>query len=62
MPSIDLSYINIALDAFAFVVVLIIFATCFGELITKNSGSKHFLFLLSFVMLALVADIVSWIG
>ena len=62
MPSINLPYINIALDSFALTVVLIIFATCFSELITKKSGSKHFLFLLLFVMTALSADIVSWLG
>ncbi|MBO5883491.1 MAG: histidine kinase [Clostridia bacterium] len=62
MPSINLPYINIALGAFALTVVLIIFATCFSELITKKSGSKHFLFLLLFVMTALSADIVSWLG
>lgn len=62
MPSINLPYINIALDSFALTVVLIIFATCFSELITKKSGSKHFLFLLLFVMMALGADIVSWFG
>ncbi len=62
MPSINLPYINIALDAFALVVVLIIFAACFRELITNKRASKHFFFLLLFVTLALCADIVSWLG
>lgn len=62
MPSVNLPYIDIALDLFALTVVLIIFATCFGELIKKKSGSKSFLFLLLFVILALGADIVGWFG
>lgn len=31
MPSIHLPYINIALDAFSFIVTLIIFAACINE-------------------------------
>ncbi len=62
MPSIELSYVNIALDSFGLIVSLIMFASGFGDLTRKKHGSRHFLFLLSFVMLALVADIVSWIG
>lgn len=62
MPSITLSYLNIALDSFGLIVVLVIFATCFSELIHQKSGSKYFLFLLLFVLLALGADIIGWIG
>ena len=62
MPSIDLSYVNIAMDLLSLVVVLIIFSACLGEWISKNTGSKRCLFLLGFVIIALVGDIVSWIG
>ena len=62
MPSIDLSYVNIAMDLLSLVVVLIIFSACLGEWISKNTGSKRFLFLLGFVIIALAGDIVSWIG
>lgn len=55
-------YVNIALDSFGIIVVLIVLSSCLGELITKKSGSKHFLLLLTFIILSLVADIVSWIG
>jgi len=62
MPSIALSYLNIALDSFCLTVVLIIFATCFGELISKKSGSKYFLFLLFSILIAICADIIGWIS
>lgn len=62
MPSIYLPYINIALDSFALLVTAIIFASCFKEFSDKNSTSKHFLFMLSAVIVALIADIVSWFG
>ena len=62
MPSIELAYVNVALDVMGFVVMLIIFSSCLGERISRKSGSKQFLFLLGFVMVALVADIVSWTG
>lgn len=62
MPSIHLPYINIALNSFALVVTLIIFASCFKEFSAKNNRTKYFMFLLSSVIVALIADIVSWIG
>jgi len=62
MPSINLPYINIALDAFALIVVLVILAACCRELFIEKSGSGHFLLLLLFVTLTLGADIVSWAG
>lgn len=61
MPSIHLPYINIALDAFAFVVTLIILAACSQELSNKIA-SKHFLLLQCSVIIALMADIIGWIG
>ena len=62
MPSVHLPYINIALDSFALLVALIIFSSCLSELSDKKARSKHFLLLVLSVIVALVADIVSWIG
>ena len=62
MPKIYLPYVNIALDSFALVITLIIFASCCKEFSRKKSRSKYFLFLLSSVIVALIADIVSWVG
>ena len=62
MPSIHLPYINIALDAFALVITLIILVSCVKEFSSKKIGSKHFLLLQLSVVIALIADIVGWIG
>ncbi len=62
MPSINLSFINIALNSLGLIVVMIIFFACLGEWISRRAGSRHFLFLLAFVILALAADTVGWIG
>lgn len=62
MPAIYFPYINIALDSFALIVVLIIYGTCLGERVRQKSGSAHFLILLSFVVLTLIADILGWIS
>ena len=62
MPSIHLPYINIALDAFALVITLIILSTCINEFSNKKIGSRHFLLLQIAVAVALIADIVSWFG
>lgn len=62
MPSIHLPYVNIALDAFALVITLIIHATCINEFSSKRIGSKHFLLMQASVIFALIADIVSWLG
>ncbi len=62
MPSIHLPYINIALDAFALVITLIIFIACVSEFSNKKIGSRYFLILQIAVAAALVADIMSWIG
>ncbi len=61
MPSVNLQYINIALDSFALVVTLIIFAACFCEISRKTLRARHFLVLLCSVVVALIADIVSWV-
>ena len=62
MPSIHLPYVNIALNAFALVITLIIFSTCTNEFSNKKMGSRHFLLLQISVAIALIADIVSWLG
>ena len=61
MPSINLSYVNVAMDVFGLIVMLIIFAACLGEWFRRKTGSIHFLCLLGFVIVALAADTVSWI-
>ena len=62
MPSIHLPYVNIALDAFALVVTLIIFVACINEYSNRKTGSKHFLLLQSAVVIALISDMVGWFG
>ncbi|MBR2927480.1 MAG: histidine kinase [Clostridia bacterium] len=62
MPSIYLPYVSIALDAFALIVTLIILAACLEEFSGKRGASKHFLLLQFAVAIALVADMISWIG
>ena len=62
MPSIYLPYVNIALDTFALLVTLIILAACVNEFSSKKIGSKHFLLFQISVAVALIADIVGWLG
>ena len=62
MPSLHLPYVNIALDTFALVVTLIILASCISEYSNKRIGSKHFLLFQFAITVALVADIVAWLG
>lgn len=62
MPSLYLPYVNIALDSFALVVVLIILATCINEFSNKKSGSKHFLLYQISIAVALIADMIGWLG
>lgn len=62
MTSIHLPYINIALDAFALVITMIIFVTCASEFSNKKLGSKHFLLLQAAVLIALIADMIGWLG
>ena len=62
MPSVYFPYINIALDLFALVVVAIIFFSCFKETSKRRKGDRYFLTLLCGIMLALVADTLSWLG
>lgn len=63
MPSVHLPYINIVLDLFALLVSLIVFASCFQEFSKKrNNRARSFLFLLSAVIISLIANIVAWFG
>ena len=62
MPSIHLPYVNIALDTFALVVTLIILASCISEYSNKRIGSKHFLLFQASIAVALVSDIIAWLG
>ena len=62
MPSLHLPYVNIALDTFALLVTLIILASCVNEFSNKKIGSKHFLLFQISVTIALIADIVGWLG
>lgn len=62
MPSIHLPYVNIALDTFALVVSLIILISCIKEYSNKRIGSKHFLNYQILIAIALVSDIIAWLG
>ena len=62
MPSLHLPYVNIAIDAFALIVTLIILATCIGEFSNKKIGSKHFLLFQISIVIALIADMIGWLG
>ena len=57
MPSVHLPYVNIALDAFALVITLIIFVVCASEFSNKKIGPKHFLLLQAAISIALIADL-----
>lgn len=60
MPSIDLPYVNIALNTFALLVVAIIFATCVSEYSQKKLTAHYFLLFQISVIVALIAEIISW--
>ena len=62
MPSIHLPYVNIAIDAFALIVTLIIFIACHKEFAKKKAGTIHFLILQLSVSVALVTDMIGWVG
>lgn len=61
MPSINLSLANVAINSFGLIITVIIFSACLSEWIGKKTGSKYFIIMLGFVMLALVGDIAAWI-
>lgn len=62
MPSIHLPYVNIALDAFALVITLIVFSACAGEFSNKKIEKKHFLFMQISVAVALISDMIGWLS
>ena len=56
MPSLHMPFVNIALDAFALIVTVIILVACAREYSKKRVGSRYFLFFQIFITVALVAD------
>ena len=62
MPSLHLPYVNISLDAFALIVTLVILVACVGEYSRKKIAARHFLMFQIWIAVALVADIVAWLG
>ena len=63
MPSLHLPYVNIALDAFGFLVMLIILLSCVNEHVKNRHGtSRSFIALLVSVIATLIADLLSWVG
>lgn len=62
MPIIELAYVNVALNILGLIFVTIIFSSCLGEWLKHRSGTRSFVVLLLFVMLALLADTVSWVS
>ena len=62
LPHIIFPLFSIALDSLGLIVVLILLLSCLDEKLRRQSGSRSFIWLLSFTMLALVANIVGWLG
>ena len=62
MPSINLSYVNIALDIFALFITGIILVSCLIEFSKKRIGARYFLLYQIFVGVALIADMIGWFG
>ena len=62
MPSIHLPYVNIALDIFALFVTVVILSVCASEYSRKSKATKYFLIFQISIVVALIADIISWIG
>ncbi len=63
MPSIHLPYVNIALDAFGLLVMVIVLLSCVNEHVRNSRGtSKPFMLLLVFIIATLISDLLSWIG
>ena len=60
MPSIELAYVNVALNIFGCIIALIIFSACLGEKISSHTGSTSFLCLLVCAIVALLADSLGW--
>lgn len=63
MPtSIYLPYVNIALNAFALCITLIVLIACISERSNERNGARYFLLLLISVSVALLANILAWVG
>ena len=62
MPHLHLQELNIALDVFSLVVTLIIMSSCIHEFSRAKTGARHFLLFQASIAVALVADIIGWIG
>lgn len=63
MPSIHFPHVNIALDAFGLLVMLVIFLSCIKEHVRNRRGtSTPFIALLVFVIATLISDLLSWVG
>ncbi len=61
MPSIHLPYVNIALNAFALIVTVVIFLSCYKEYSKTNTRAKFFLYEIIAIAVALTADTVAWL-
>ena len=55
-------FANILIDIFGLIVNLIIFFSCLEERVKKETKSSTFLFLMGSITLALIGDIVRWVG
>lgn len=53
---------NILISLFGLIVTLIIFFSCLEERVKKETRSNSFLFLMGCIIIALIADIVGWMG
>ena len=53
---------NIMMDIFALIVILIVFFSCLEERVKKETKSNIFLLLMGAITVALIADILCWIG
>lgn len=63
MPSLHFPYVNIALDAFGLLVMVIVLLSCVNEHIRNSRGtSRPFMLLLVFVIATLISDLLAWIG
>ena len=62
MPTIQVPYLNIALDCLSLIVILIVTAACVGTNMKTRSRTGYFSALLIFISLSLIADMISWFG
>ena len=63
MPVLYLPYVNIALDAFGLLVMVIVLLSCVNEHVRDSHGtSRPFMLLLVFIIATLISDLLSWVG